>query len=83
MGYGKRDLARIEFSICLDCKEEDAGDFRRCLKCRVRRRSLPTKGARGLAWLATEEALLEAQERRKSDEQPTRHHHSQTRRRSA
>ena len=37
MSYGTRDLARIKLRICLDCKEADAGNYRRCLPCRVRR----------------------------------------------
>lgn len=36
MGYGQRDRARIKHRICLDCKEADAGRYRRCVKCRAK-----------------------------------------------
>ena len=37
MGYGSRDLQRIQYRICLDCKEAESGRYRRCLICRRRR----------------------------------------------
>lgn len=37
MGYGERELMRIKYGVCLDCKEADAlPGMRRCAKCRER-----------------------------------------------
>lgn len=46
MGYGARDLVRIKLGICLDCKRQVADRYRRCLGCRKRRRTKPSRDAR-------------------------------------
>lgn len=46
MGYGARDFLRIKLKICLDCGEEEVGRHRRCLRCRRRRESAPSRASR-------------------------------------
>ena len=52
MGYSERDRKRIALKVCLNCGEGDAGNHRRCRRCRSdaaarrQRISPPTPAAR-------------------------------------